>query len=322
MALWFFDRFSGRRGVVARTGLFYNPRPVKTRTLGTFAAVVAAVSYGTNPLWAHYLHAEGVSTHSMLAGRFVLAALVLGAWSAAARRSLRVGVRELGTLVVLGCLFGASALGLFSSFRHMDSGLACTLLFVYPVMVALLMAALSRERAGWRVRAALVVALPGVALLTRPGGGAAFSWTGFWLVMWSSATYAVYMVVVNVSRAGRLSATTLSFWSFVFCAVFVALHGFASGTPPSLPPTESAWFHLLGLALVPTIGSLVAMAVAISRIGSTRTALLGSLEPVTAVVVGTMLFGEPFTIRHAAGIGLVLLSVAGVVSREKGTDRA
>ena len=302
--------------------MFYNPRPVKTRTLGTFAAVVAAVSYGTNPLWAHYLHAEGVSTHSMLAGRFVLAALVLGAWSAAARRSLRVGVRELGTLVVLGCLFGASALGLFSSFRHMDSGLACTLLFVYPVMVALLMAALSRERAGWRVRAALVVALPGVALLTRPGGGAAFSWTGFWLVMWSSATYAVYMVVVNVSRAGRLSATTLSFWSFVFCAVFVALHGFASGTPPSLPPTESAWFHLLGLALVPTIGSLVAMAVAISRIGSTRTALLGSLEPVTAVVVGTMLFGEPFTIRHAAGIGLVLLSVAGVVSREKGTDRA
>lgn len=295
---------------------------MKTRTLGTFAAVVAAISYGTNPLWAHYLHAEGVSTHSMLAGRFVLAALVLGAWSAAARRSLRVGVREFGTLVVLGCLFGASALGLFSSFRHMDSGLACTLLFVYPVMVALLMAALSRERAGWRVRAALVVALPGVALLTRPGGGAAFSWTGFWLVMWSSATYAVYMVVVNVSRAGRLSATTLSFWSFVFCAVFVALHGFASGTPPSLPPTESAWFHLLGLALVPTIGSLVAMAVAISRIGSTRTALLGSLEPVTAVVVGTMLFGEPFTIRHAAGIGLVLLSVAGVVSREKGTDLA
>lgn len=302
--------------------MVYNPRPVKTRTTGTLAAIAAAVSYGTNPLWAHYLRAEGVSTHSMLAGRFVLAALVLGVWCAAARRPLRVGLREFGTLAALGCLFGASALGLFSSFRHMDSGLACTLLFVYPVMVAALMAAIARERAGRRLLAALAVALPGVALLTRPGGGAVFSWTGFWLVMWSSATYAVYMVVVNVSRAGRLPATALSFWSFVFCAVFVSVHGFVRGTPPSLPPTGIAWFHLAGLALVPTIGSLVAMAVAISRIGSTKTALLGSLEPVAAVVIGTMLFGEPFTIRHAAGIGLVLLSVAGVVTRGKGTDRA
>ena len=282
---------------------------------GTLAAIVAAVSYGTNPLWAHYLHAEGVSTHSMLAGRFVLAALALGAWSAATRHPLRVGRRDLGPLAVLGCLFGASALGLFSSFRHMDSGLACTLLFVYPVMVALLMAALAHERAGWRIWAALAVALPGVALLTRPGGGAVFSWAGFWLVMWSSATYAVYMVIVNVSRAGRLPATTLSFWSFVFCAVFVALHGLASGTPPALPPTGCAWLHLAGLALVPTIGSLVAMAVAIARIGSTPTALLGSLEPVTAVVIGATLFGEPFTVRYAIGIGFVLLAVTGVATR-------
>ena len=290
---------------------------MKTRTVGTFAAIVAAVSYGTNPLWAHHLRAAGVSTHSMLAWRFVIAALVLGAWSAAVRRPLRVARRDLGTLAALGCLFGASALGLFSSFHHMDSGLACSLLFVYPVMVAILMAALVRERDGVRLWTALAVALCGVALLSRPGGGAVFSWTGFWLVLWSSATYAVYMVVVNVSRAGRLPASTLSFWSFVFCAVFVALHGLAVGEAPALPPTGFSWFCLAGLALVPTIGSLVAMAVAIARIGSTPTALLGSLEPVTAVVIGATLFGEPFTLRYALGIGLVLLAVAGVVAKRQ-----
>lgn len=287
------------------------------RATGLAAAVVAAVSYGTNPLWARWLYADGVGIHTMLIGRFLIAALVLGIFCHLSGHPPRIAKRDAPVLATLGTLFCASALGLFGSFRHMDSGIACTLLFVYPVMVAIMMAAATRERADWRTWAALAFALPGVALLTRAGGGASFSWTGFWLVMLSSATYAVYMVIVNVSRAGRLPATTLSFWSFVFCALATAAHAAIVGDSPSLPGSTASWLSLVGLAVVPTIGSLVAMAIAISRIGPTPTALLGSLEPVTAVALGVAAFGEPFTPRYALGIAFILAAVAGVAMRRR-----
>lgn len=287
---------------------------MKSGTVGTISAVVGAVSYGTNPLWAHYLSADGISTHSMLFWRFALASIVLGLWGVARRIPLRARPRDLGTLAALGLLFAASAISLFRSFLHMDSGLACTLLFVHPVMVALLMAAIAHERAGCGIWLSMACALAGVALLTKPGGGASFSWTGFWLVMLSAATYAAYIVIVRMSHAGRMPAVSISFWSFAFCTVAVSVLGVAAGEAPLPPPTMRDALLLLGLALLPGLCSLVTMAVAIAKIGPTPTALLGSMEPVTAVLIGATLFGEPFSLRYAAGMGLVMAAVAAVVA--------
>ena len=49
------------------------------------------------------------------------------------------------------------------------------------------------------------------------------------------------------------------------------------------------------LALIPTVVSLVLMTVAVHAIGSTPTAVMGALEPLTAVVIGVTIFGELFT---------------------------
>ena len=67
------------------------------------------------------------------------------------------------------------------------------------------------------------------------------------------------------------------------------------------------------LALIPTVVSLVLMTVAVHAIGSTPTAVMGALEPLTAVVIGVTIFGELFTARLAAGI-LILLAVTLIVA--------
>ena len=287
------------------------------KLVGVIAAIVAAVSYGTNPLWAHYLVADGVWTHSMLLGRFVVATALLGLWAGCARQSLAIPRGDIGMVALAGCLFGFSSLGLFGAFRFMDSGLSCTLLFVTPVIVAVLMAALAKERPGAAMLGAMALALGGVVLLTRAGSGVHFSWTGFALVMLSATSYALYMVTVNVHRIGRLPPLVLTFWTFFTCAVLMAAAAFAQGAELNAPHSGFGWLNLVLLALVPSVLSLVTVNIAIPRIGSTATALIGALEPVTGVAIGTIAMGEAFTPRYAAGIGLIFASVFVTVAKQR-----
>ncbi len=287
------------------------------KLLGVIAAIIAAVSYGTNPLWAHYLVADGVWTHSMLLGRFVVATALLALWAAATRQPLAVPRGDIGTVALCGCLFGFSSLGLFGAFRFMDSGLSCTLLFVTPVIVAALMAAIAKERPGVAMLCAMALALGGVALLTKAGSGVHFSWTGFALVMFSASSYSLYMVIVNIHRIGKLPPLVLTFWTFFSCAVLMAAAAFVQGAKLNTPRSPLGWLNLVLLALVPSVLSLVTVNMAIARIGSTATALIGALEPVTGVAIGAFVMGEAFTLRYAAGIALIFASVFVTVAHER-----
>ena len=71
---------------------------------------------------------------------------------------------------------------------------------------------------------------------------------------------------------------------------------------------------------MPSILSLVAVNIAIPRIGSTATALIGALEPVTGVAIGAIVMGEAFTPRYAAGIGLIFASVFVTVAKQRKRD--
>ena len=113
---------------------------------GTICGVAAAVFYGTNPLGAMNLYADGITANSTLFYRFGLAALMLAVMMLVQRKSFALTRRELITLVALGILMGSSSSSLYISFNHMDVGIASTLLFVYPVLVAIIMAALFKEK--------------------------------------------------------------------------------------------------------------------------------------------------------------------------------
>lgn len=284
------------------------------RRLGWICAVLAGVSYGTNPLWAHYLYEDGLNVHSVLFFRFLLAIPGFLLMMARKRIGVLVGWRDFLWLALLGFLMSGSSIPLFMSFQHIDSGLACTLLFIYPLMVAVLGAILFRERMGWITWGALFVALPGIWLLSKPGDSTAFNMTGFWLVMLSAFSYALYMVLIHKTKTGKLPAELISFYAALFCALGVYLHSLLSpDTAIRLLPTARSWWYMAGLAIFPTVISLFTLAVAIRYVGSTPTAIIGALEPVTAVFIGVLFFHEAFSMRYALGIVLILFAVTTVV---------
>lgn len=275
---------------------------------GTLCGVGAAVFYGTNPLGAMNLYHDGISANSTLFYRFGLAIVMLGVMMLVQRKKFGVTRSELMLLAMLGVFMGSSSSSLFISFNYMDVGIASTLLFVYPVMVAVIMALLFKEKVTPTTVISIALALGGIALLNQTSDGSTLSTLGVLLVMVSSLTYAVYIVVVNKSRL-RMSSVKLTFYVLIFGLLTILGYTFAMGETVQLLTTPHQWLFAAQLALMPTVLSLVLMAIAVKDIGSTPTAILGALEPITAVAIGCVCFSESFTMRLAVGIALILTAV-------------
>lgn len=265
--------------------------------------------YGANPLGALPLYADGINTCSVLFYRYAIAVVVLAAVMAVRRKPLAVSRRDLAIMALLGVLFAASSLSLFMSFLFMGAGVASTLLFVYPVMVAVIIAVFFKERVTRSTVLAIALALTGVALLYKGDGGKPLSGVGVSLVMVSSLTYALYIIIVNKSPL-RMSSVKMTMYVLTFSVVVAVAMSF---TDPAnhlqLLHTPRQWGLALLLAVVPTVLSLLLMVIAVHDVGSTPTAIMGALEPVTAVVISVALFGELVTARLVIGIVLILAAV-------------
>lgn len=277
---------------------------------GTICGVGAAVSYGLNPLGALPLYADGINAYSVLLYRYGLAAVLLALYMAVQRKAFSVTKKELAILFPLGVLFSLSSLTLYLSFHYMGAGIACTLLFVYPVMVAVMMAMFFKEKITMVTILSIVMALCGIGLLYRGGDGEVLSFVGVMLVMVASLTYAVYIIIVNKSSL-RMSSVKLTLYVLLFSILTIVVGSFMGDGSNHLQllTTANMWFHASLLALFPTVISLILMAIAVHEVGSTPTAVMGAFEPLTAVVLSVMLFGEEFTPRLAVGILLILAAV-------------
>lgn len=280
---------------------------------GYILGAVAAATYGTNPLFALPLYADGMGVDSVLFFRYVFAVPVIALMLVLRGRGFTVARRLVVPLALMGLMMALSSLLLFVSYEYMDAGIASTLLFVYPLMVALIMALVFREKLRLGTLLCILVAMCGIGLLFKAADGATLSLTGTAFVMLSSLSYAIYIVGMN--RPGLREVPTLTVIFFVL-SVGVLLFGskiVVSGDGLSVPQHWYMWGCVLALALLPTVVSFICTTAAIQYIGPTPTAILGALEPVTAVVIGVTVFGEVLTPRDILGLVLIITAVSLVV---------
>ena len=283
----------------------------KRRFIGYIAGIVAGISYGTNPLFAKPLMGSGVPVMVMLFFRYGLSACILALWMLLRNEFFRAGRREISLLLILGVLFSCSSLFLFSSYAFIPSGLATTLVYLYPVFVALIMVLL-RFYPSWQTWLSIIATFGGIVLLSQPAHGAEIRLPGIILAILSALSYAFYLVIVNRSkRIKHVSEHTLTLYALLTGTVlFAAIRLFQGGSMVEGIDTAADWGNLLGLAIVPTMISLLTLAISSRYIGPTKTSVLGVFEPLTAILIGTVLFGEPLTLKMATGI---LICVAAVI---------
>ncbi len=276
---------------------------------GYLFAAIAAASYGTNPIFAIPLYREGISVTSVLFMRYAMAvAIMFFATMIKSPKAFVIKPKYVGLLAFMGILMVLSSIALFESYKYLSAGIASTLLFFYPVMVAVIMAIFYKERLTKKSWACLVTAFLGVVILSKNDDGGFISLLGLTLVMLSSLSYAIYLVYINRGPMKKINTSTITF--------YVILGGFLVMIPYCLldgglmlPKTTPAWINAIGLGFFPTVISLIFTSRAIALIGSTETAIFGALEPLTAVILGILILGETLTITPAIGMILIFVSV-------------
>ena len=286
--------------------------------IGYPAGIVTGITYGLNPLFAKPLMNNGASTEAILFFRYGIAVVLLGAFLLLKKESFRINHRQAGVLLGLGLLYTASSAFLFEAYKYIASGLATTLVFLFPVMVAIIMVFL-KVVPSWPVWLSIAATFAGVMILTGGTGKEAIDTTGIWFSIASAFVYALFIVIINRSKAiSSIPNSLLTFYALSVGTVFFLTRCGLSGAE-LLTGIDGgmAWANLLGLAILPTIVSTASLAIATRNIGATKASVLGVFEPITAILVGTLVFGEELTPNIIAGILISIVAVSFMIMLTK-----
>ena len=285
--------------------------------MGILLGLLSSAAFGLIPFFALPLMAEGLPRDVVLFYRFLIASLALGGILVLRRERVHVKLADLAKLAGMSFMYTTSALLLFWGFDYAPSGVATTVHFLYPVLVMLIMTAFFHERFSLLTLMAVLLSVGGVALLSWPTGAASptgalapgeVSLFGLWLLLLSALANAVYISGIHASRITYMSGLAVAFHVMWCSAAYTLLNALYTGHFQII--TQAAqWRQLLLLALVTAVLSNLTLVLAVKRIGSTLTSVLGAMEPLTAVLVGILVFHEPFSLSLAGGVGFILSAV-------------
>ena len=281
---------------------------------GFLYGIMASSTFGLLPLFTLPVMGEGLTTFSILSYRMLFASILVAVLMLIGRVSFATNLKELRWFAVLGFLYYGSAALLFQAYGGMASGLATTLHFMYPVSVTVIMALVYKQRPSLVTICAIILSLVGVALLClRESSTGVSSLLSVFLVLLSGVCYAVYWVLVStVRRINQQNSQKLTFYVLMFSGAFFMLSTLQGGGLQIIP-SASAGINLLLMATLPTLLSNLALVRSVKSIGSTLTSVLGAMEPLTAIIVGILVFDESLRGLMIVGIILILVSVSLIV---------
>lgn len=285
---------------------------------GVLYAIISSATFGLIPLFSIPLLHAGMASPTILFYRMGLSALIMGLLGILLRRNFRIAGRDFAVLGALSIVYAATSFGLLRSYDYIPSGVATTINFLYPLVVTIAMTLFFREKSSFWILVAVLISLVGVALLAwgdtgshNPGLGIAFAGATVF-------TYAIYIIGVMKSRASQLDPLVVTFYVLTFSTAIFLVYALSSSGIAAVNSWH-VWRNLLLLALLPTVLSNLTLVLAIQEIGSTMTSILGSMEPLTAVLVGVVHFGERFNLDSAAGLVLVVMAVIIVILQTRHT---
>lgn len=290
----------------------------KNAIIGYPAGIITGITYGLNPLFGVPLMKEGAAIESILFFRYAIAVLFLGGFLLLSRQSFKISWKQAGVLLILGLLYTSSSVFLFEAYNYIASGLATTIIFLYPVLVAIIMVFL-RVVPSWPVWLSIILTFVGVVIMTQSDSTQTINPIGVILSLGSALVYALFIVIINRSKIiSNISNSLLTFYALTVGAIIFLGKITLSDIYITTGLTGNmAWLNLVGLAILPTVVSTATLAIATRNIGATKASVLGVFEPVTAILIGTVVFGEALTTNIIVGILLSIAAITFMIAKTK-----
>ena len=298
-----YDRHEKMRRRITLNGLFY--------------AAISSASFGFSPLFSIALIAAGLTNFDVLSYRWLTAALVLVIYAFIKGKSLRLNsFSEVWKVMLLSALRAITSITLLIGYANIASGIASTINFMYPVIVAFCMMLFFGEQKSWVTFGAIALAILGVYLmasgdgLTVEGGNTTL---GLTCSLISAFSFAAYYIVMKRSKADKIEAVKFTTWIMVLSAIYFIAGGLLADGSISIVTDGKSWLYILGLGLWATMVSNFTGVKAVRRIGPTLTSILGALQPLTAVILGALFLDEHLGLKAIAGIVLIMAAVIIIV---------
>ncbi len=279
------------------------------RILGVFEALLSATLFGLIPFFFVPLHQNGFGIISTLSYRFTIAAIIVIIFSVLTKKSLKVGYKNVVPILLNGLVYFLATMFLFSALTYMPSGIVTTIFFTNPIFVMILMVLIYKEKLEpYKVVLSLITCF-GVALLS--GFFSDVSQINLFGLIYSIAGglgYAVYIIGLFRLQSYNFSTEIISIYIFGACAIAATIFALLTNNF-QIPSSNSDWLNLFGLSLLTVVISNVLLITSIKKIGSVLVAILGAMEPITAVAVGIIVFHEIMNTQILIGILIVIVSV-------------
>lgn len=273
---------------------------------GAASVVLSAVLFGTMPLLAKVAYQHGSNAYSVAFGRFFFGSILLFVIILAMPGgSIKIPGRQLWQILKLSVSYALVPVLLYVSYEYIDSGLATTLHFTYPVAVIIILAVLFGIKPDRKQLLCAFLCTVGILLLYTPNGQVSVK--GILFAVVSGLLYALYIILLGRSEAKTIAPLTLAFWLAFFSALEIGLISVLLGKM-ELHMDAGGWAAEVILALFATVFALVLFQKGLFLCGEVKASLLSTFEPLTGIVIGILVFHEVLTGKEGLGIACVLLS--------------
>ena len=278
---------------------------------GVVNGIISGVSFGMIPLFSIPVIAAGMDNVSILVYRFLFGSAAMLAILLLRKTNMRVSLSELLRIVLLAIFYITTALATLECYKYLSSGIATALVYTDPIWCALIGLAFLGDKFSIKLTSSILLASLGVMMMTGVfSGDGTFSMIGLLLGLASGLAYGIYLILVPRLKVKHIASLKLTFYVFFTGMWLLIAYSLMTNGGVEEVPDSSCWLDLALLGLIPTAISNICVTVSLKLIDSTIVAILGAFEPLTAMVVGVVILGEPLRFIGVVGGMLILVAVA------------
>ena len=273
---------------------------------GQIYIIVSAILFGTMPMLTKIAFCNGANPYSAAFWRFLWAGIFLAIiikWFY--KGDLLIERKELIQIFVLSVPYALTPILLYISYKYIDSGLATSLHFTYPISVMLIACCFFKMKPDKKKTICAVLCIIGISMLYSPGQESGS--LGMIMAVVSGIVYSIYVILLEKTKIKNIPAIITSFWLCVFATVEIGMTALLLGKLDVIYTVEE-FIAEICLAFFATVMALVLFQKGAFLCGAIQASLLSTFEPLTGVIIGIFIFKEEITWEIVFGILLILVS--------------
>ncbi|MEX2152467.1 MAG: DMT family transporter [Gemmatimonadaceae bacterium] len=272
----------------------------------TLLVALSACGFGAIAIFITLATAAGAPLVGILSWRYVVATAVLAALAWVAK-VLRFDRSALRVMVFAGLGQSVIAVVSLSALRYIPAGTLSFLFYTYPAWVAIIARVRHSEPLTPARLLALVLSLAGIFVMVGAPGGATLHPVGVALALIAALLYAIYIPMIGELQRNQSPVATATYMS-AGAAMLLGIVAAARGEL-TVQMHVTAWYAILGLSLISTVGAFLMFLSGLRVLGPVRTAIVSTIEPFFTLLLGAWLLAQPLTRTTIVGGALIAAAV-------------